>query len=266
MQAIKKFLKSSLPGSLVHSIQKVRYARTIRGVTENSEPDMKVIKRLLRSGDYVVDLGANLGFYTKFLSERVGGEGRVFSIEPIPDTVDILRYMTKKLGLNNVEIFDCAVSEQNGQVVMEIPLFNTGEDNIFEARIVSGDTQSPFKKVTVQTKTMDTLFANKAKKISFVKCDVEGHELSCLKGSSSLLKDAKPAWMIEVWGSPDDANAAGHRTFDFLKVHGYDAYWFNGSELRKRIAGEVSTSSNYFFLTSNHVELVRGQGMNVNGA
>jgi tRNA A58 N-methylase Trm61 len=97
---IKGFILSILPDKILQAIKKVHYARALSAVSEGDEVDFKIIKQLVNPGDYVADIGANYGVYTKYLSELVGRDGCVYSIEPIPLTFEILYSNVKKLGLN----------------------------------------------------------------------------------------------------------------------------------------------------------------------
>ena len=98
-------------------------------MSPGGEPDLKVVEHLIKPGDSVVDIGANTGLYTKRMSELVGRDGRVFSIEPVPLTFDILGFNVGKLGLTNVELINCAISDTNGSVIVEVPLYESGEEN-----------------------------------------------------------------------------------------------------------------------------------------
>ena len=128
----KKLALRLVPETVLHLVKKIHYARVIRSISPNDEPDLKVIQRLVAPGHHVADLGANIGIYTKYLSELVGASGRVHSVEPIPLTFDILRSNVRKLGLRNVELKNCAISDTDGYVTMEVPRFD------WVARIFTG--------------------------------------------------------------------------------------------------------------------------------
>ncbi len=75
------------------------------------EAEVEPIKCFIRPGDSVIDLGANIGWYTAVLSKLVGERGKVYAVEPIPGTYTLLLSVIKKLGLTNVVSFNCAVSD-----------------------------------------------------------------------------------------------------------------------------------------------------------
>lgn len=76
---------------------------------------------MVSNGDAVVDTGASIGVYTKLLSELVGTGGRVWSFEPLAETFDFLSNNVRALGLQNVGVVNCAVSDQDGTENMVIP-------------------------------------------------------------------------------------------------------------------------------------------------
>jgi len=65
-------------------------------------------------GDFVIDVGAFSGSYTALLSRLVGRTGEVWSIEPVPDTFRILSYCVASSNLENVRLFNLALSDSCG--------------------------------------------------------------------------------------------------------------------------------------------------------
>lgn len=256
-QRIKSFVLSRAPAGLLQRLKKRHYLRELRVF---SEPDVDVVKALVRPGDRVVDVGANTGWYTRVLSECVGPEGHVTSIEPIPPTFEILDYCVRSLGLRNVEVHHCAVSREEGEAWMEVPPYEEGGENFYQAHVVGQPTAGGDEhRFRVGMRTLDALLEAARGQVSFVKCDVEGHELAVLEGSARLLEIDRPAWLLEVSGDPDDADGEASRVFERLERDGYRAWWYDGSRLRPRRAGDVSV--NYFFLTPAQSDDLQARGV-----
>ena len=258
---MKTFLKrlafSILPEKILQAIKKVYYPHVLGILSSSDEADFKIISHLISNGSCVVDIGANIGDYTKFFSELVGINGRVFSVEPIPLTFEILSSNMKKLKLKNVVLINCAISDTKGYVTMEVPLYKkSGGENFYEARIVEENTKSLFKRIKVQSRTLDSLFSDSGK-ISFIKCDVEGHELKCIKGAINIIRNSRPAWLIEFSENPDDKESKAYETLKILNKEGYEALWFDGQNLKIRKAGDRST--NYFFLSEKNLKALEGK-------
>jgi FkbM family methyltransferase len=249
--AIQKIASFILPEKVLTGIKKSYYPWRLR-FCRAKEIDLEVIRTLIGHGDVVVDIGANIGGYTYHFSKLVGLQGRVFSIEPIPVTFEILCSNVKKLGLNNVEVFNCAISDDDDWLVMEIPKYESGLKNYYQAKIVDNETANSLNRTKVNSKKIDSLLPYLANAISFIKCDIEGHELNCIRGAANIIRCSRPAWYIEISGNPDDANSPAFEAFCLLKKGGYEAYWFDGTYLKKRLAGDKSV--NYFFLTERHIK------------
>ena len=88
-----------LPTPILTWVKKHYYAGDVEKFWED---DVVPVRELVKPGDFVIDMGANFGWYTNVLSTAVGPSGKVYSIEPIPDTFQVLSGVIQKLGLKNV--------------------------------------------------------------------------------------------------------------------------------------------------------------------
>jgi FkbM family methyltransferase len=224
------------------------------------EPDVEIVRSIVKPGDRVLDIGANAGWYTYLLSQCVGPSGHVTSIEPIPPTFEILTHCAKALKLTNVDLMNYAVSNEKGVVRMELPDFEDGGQNFYQARIVTPNpTRVGDGGFCVESRTLDDLFARDKKPIHFIKCDVEGHELSAIEGAENIITRDHPAWILEVSGDPDRQDSIAHRVVELLSDYGYTAHWFDGNAIRERVAGDISV--NYCFITDEQREALRARGV-----
>jgi len=258
---LKKLASKILPERILQAARRIYYERVLRGYTEHDEQDVQVVNKLVSPSSVALDVGANFGMYTKFLSELVGPDGHVYSIEPFPQMFDVLCHNIKKLGLTNVKAINAAVSDEDGTVTMEVPLYQTGGENFYEARIVLDESSRSLRRATVQARSLDSLFADAPHGISFIKCDVEGNELKCIRGAAAVIETFRPAWHIEIMGDPDDAGSDAATVFEELNRKGYEAHWFDGRTLKKRAKGE--RNDNYFFLTPKHLQTLEERGFPV---
>jgi FkbM family methyltransferase len=176
----------------------------------------------------------------------------VISVEPIDNPYKLLRHMIRKLSLDNVRSMNIAVSDRAGKVTMEVPVNADGEEDFFLAKIVSDGGGDRTRKFEVDVDTIDNIVGERNLAVSFMKIDVEGHELTCLQGARNLLTTQKPALIIEVWGDPDNEQQPGIRTFTYLKNLGYAPYLWKDGAFRPRNQGEMSV--NYFFFAPSHAE------------
>jgi FkbM family methyltransferase len=252
---VRRKLKHMLPRAASRAIEKARYLSAMREGTDSYEPEMSIIHTLFKRGDCVADLGASVGWYTRFFAGLVGPEGLVCSCEPNAENFEVLTYIKKKLRLDNVNLFNVAVSNASGTATMIIPRNeDTGEPDTYRTQVVSATSGAAGDDaITVQTSKLDDLTR---RTFAFIKCDVEGHEFDVLGGAASVLASG-PAWMIEVWGHPDKDPKA-KETFALMASTGYSAYILDETEtaLRERKPGEEGVRGNYFFLQAKHLPLL----------
>lgn len=227
--SLKQLALKYLPGPILRGVRSRHYQRQLKNYPLSAEPDLLGCKALLRSGDTVLDVGANIGVYTRFCSEFVGPEGHVYSLEPVPETYTYLARNVAHMALSNVECYNIAASDKDQEhAAMSMPEYTSGGSNIYEAKLSEqGD-------IPVKTNRLDTLFPQLSPQL--IKCDVEGHELACLEGARELIARAKPWLVVEV---------SNPKTFDLLASFGYEGFvWKDG---RFQAVTPSDRVPNYFF-------------------
>ena len=198
-------LASHLPFPIRQSLRAWKYRlQQASGRFQSDEPEFNQLRDWVHPGDWVLDVGANVGQYTLRLSELVGKEGRVFAFEPIAETAEILTAMACRAHYRNISIFNIAVSERAGEVSFRVPNGDAGLPNYFQARVIGeGDR-------TVPCFALDDLpFPHR---IALVKIDVEEHEVQVIRGMRHLIERDHPILIVE-----------GHEGIhpEFLAAHGY---------------------------------------------
>ena len=196
MNPFKSFA-ARLPSGWQAEIRRLRYARQIRrGSFATDEPEYARLAEWVRPGDWVLDVGANVGHYAKRLSELVGPKGRVVAFEPTPATFAMLAANSQLFAHPNVSLVNAAASDKSDLVGMSIPKFGSGLPNYYEAQISPADSAP----VAALALAIDSLaFPHR---ISFVKIDAEDHEAHVLAGMQSLLAKHRPVLVVET-GSRD---------------------------------------------------------------
>lgn len=156
----------------------------------------KVVSTLIKKDFVIWDVGANVGLFTFSSVSKAGPNGRCLAIEADIKMANLLR---RTLSLNpdlNIDILPLAVSSENG--VAEFNIAKRGRSTNFlsvsKGSDMTGGIRESYK---VPTVTLDYLL-DYFDKPNFLKVDVEGAELFVLKGSSKLLKIARPIIMIEI--------------------------------------------------------------------
>jgi FkbM family methyltransferase len=149
--------------------------------------ERRILDALVREGSTVIDIGANIGFYTCLFAAAVGPRGRVLAFEPTPVTFAALQENVRRNGFGNVEVQEVALSDRAGTATFHV--FPQGADayNSLGASTAWGTVSA--EEVTVRTAPLDELLAAiPPASISVVKIDVEGAEALVLSGGSRFFE------------------------------------------------------------------------------
>lgn len=154
----------------------------------------------LESGQVVIDVGANIGYYTLAAAVRVGQSGHVYSFEPGADSAARLRENVRLNGLSNVTVLEAAVADHSGTAALVLATESEGH-SLYEVS-ASGVGHS-----SVSVTTLDEAVGND-RTVDLVKLDAEGAEVAILRGARTLLTGRhRPVVIVE--SNPVTLRAAG---------------------------------------------------------
>ncbi len=156
---------------------------------EREVAETETIKKIVKPGMCVLEIGANVGYYTILMGKLVGENGKIYSYEPYPRSVDIL---IRNLSLNNltnvVEVHNLAVSSENAVK----KLYLGSATNIHTLlNYKTGDSNPDY--IEVKTKDIREILVNADRKIDLLRMDIEGHEREIFNRLSSDIKAFLPA-------------------------------------------------------------------------
>jgi FkbM family methyltransferase len=196
---MKRYIGRFIPPILRRAIKPYYYYRLAAGFTPAQWPWYAVVKKWIKPGDRVIDVGANIGCITKMLAQLVGEEGRVIAIEPVPQTFGLLAHNIHKLNLHQVQCIQAAATNSDDcPVKMQIPVYKEGVENIYEARVVNKEKNTGHC-IDAPTVTLDAFGSSiKDVPVKFIKIDVEGHEYAVIQGACNLLKKHRPILLVEI--------------------------------------------------------------------
>lgn len=187
--------------------------------------EMNFLLRYLRSEDYFIDIGANIGIYT-LLAASVIQSGEIFSFEALSRNYDRLVENLALNQLNQVIAHRVAISDCEATAFLELG------DQDSTASIT--DQIDPTNAILVPTTTLNTIFRDilndqKLGRLTLGKMDIEGGELKALQGATSLLqKSLPPVWIIEILnGSDQKANHYSTNVVSFLEAYHYHLYEYD---------------------------------------
>lgn len=151
------------------------------------EKEIKIIPDLLVNCNRAIDIGANVGVWSYWLSKHAK---KVESFEPNPKIFNVL----KNIKIKNVDTYNIALSNKSGSVDLLIPKGSKGFSNQ-GASLSSIKVQGEHKSLSIQAKCLDEYnFLD----VNFIKIDVEGHEHEVIEGAKETIKKCKPTMVIEM--------------------------------------------------------------------
>jgi FkbM family methyltransferase len=178
----------------------------------------RLFGELLRPGMQVLDVGANMGYFSLLAASLVGESGRVYSWEPSPSNVKMLLASHLANGFKNIEIVQAAAGRRSG-LLNYFPNFSNGMVN----EIGQVPPEQAFAAETVMALRIDDVLPRDAK-IDFVKIDVEGFEYEALNGALETLRRCRPTIVSEFCPKSllSSSGISGEEFLRFVVQLGYD--------------------------------------------
>ena len=144
---------------------------------------LAVMRQTLRRGDIVLDVGANIGLMSLVAARCVGAEGRVYAVEPEPETFNLLEGNILLNGAERVIPINLAAGSASGSAVIHSRLHVSRGSATLVLQEGEEDKCSP-----VEVETIDNLCTSHTiGTVRLLKIDVEGWELEVLRGARGLL-------------------------------------------------------------------------------
>jgi len=173
-----------------------------------------VFRELVRPGDVVIDVGANLGYFTALAATLCGPQGKVFAFEPHPKTSKLLSKNIAANKLANVVIVQKAVSDQSSTANLFLATRSDQHSMIHEPLELKPEGARVGKPITVDTITLDEFLGDLEIGPRLLKMDIEGAEPLALRGAEQLIsQNPEMAIILELNTQYLNADAAG----DLLK-------------------------------------------------
>ncbi len=169
------------------------------GFGKNKYPELFYLKTIVKPGDYCIDIGANMGYYSVLLSKYAGASGKVFAVEPVPLFAEIWKKNTNRCRYKNLTLFNCALGKNETNAEMGMPFIN-GVAHHGMTKVVTDESAAFEEKFQVEMKNPDSLFSQ-IEKIDFIKVDVEGYESIVFDNMIGVLTKHKPLIQSELSGA-----------------------------------------------------------------
>lgn len=151
----------------------------------HEEETTALFRRIVKQGDVVLDIGANIGYFTILAAKAVGTAGKVFSFEPEPTN---FKYLSKNIevnGFSNAMPFRKAVSEKAGTSELFVCDYDSGHHTINQFDGIgaySRGRHSEVHSIPIELVAIDEFLRDKTDRVDVIKMDVEGGRGACAEG------------------------------------------------------------------------------------
>jgi FkbM family methyltransferase len=182
-------------------------------VRKNYEPKhLELMKKIVKEGDVVIDIGAHIGYYTLLLAKLVGPKGKVFAFEPNPENFKVLKKNIELNGYKNVVLEQKGISNKNTKTKFYFSKVNTGDGRVYK---ITGEERESCE---VELIRLDDYFRKKRLSPSFFKIDIQGFEPAAFEGMNLLLNNSNLKFTTEFQPGGQDygIKSAGYNPKEFL--------------------------------------------------
>jgi FkbM family methyltransferase len=182
-------------------------------VRRTHEPHVtRVIRALLQPGTVMIDIGANIGYYTLLAASRIGSTGKIIAFEPNVANCTLLHKSLQANNFKNVALHNVAVAEAEGVVSLHI---SDSNGSIVPDHLLAHPYQ-------VRTVILDHVLGDEPR-IDLIKMDIEGAEGRALQGMHGVIQRCTPIIVTEL--HPAALQAVSHITpeeyLNALRALGY---------------------------------------------
>lgn len=169
-----------------------------------------LVKKLIKNGDIVLDIGAHIGYYTLIFASLTGPKGKVFAFEPAPDNFEILNRNVLVNNYKNVVLINKAASDISKGTFLYISKTSQADHKTY-------DDNKNRNSINVNSLNLDNYFKNIQKRIDFVKIDAQGFEYKILEGMKTIIKTNKKLKILTEF-CPEGITKTGKDPKQFLKI------------------------------------------------
>ncbi|MFA6075239.1 MAG: FkbM family methyltransferase [Negativicutes bacterium] len=244
-------IKDCRYGKMIYNKLDAYVGKSLNNYGEFSEGEFELFKQIVREGNIILEIGANIGAHTVALSRIVGQSGTVFAFEPQRLVFQVLAGNLAINSITNTFCYQKAVGELPGTLM--VPLLDFEKENNWGGLSLGSWEQGEVVDV-ITVDSMDLPFCH------FIKIDVEGMELDVLKGAKQTIDKYQPIMYVE-----NDREEKSVALIKYLLMLGYELYWhcpllFNSNNYygnKENVFGNI--------VSKNMLCIPKSKNVNLNG-
>jgi FkbM family methyltransferase len=238
-EAAEPILVSLLTGESIYVPENDYIGRMVRFFGDLDPAVSSVVRGIVRPGDVVIDVGANVGIVTLQVASIVGTGGHVFAFEPVKRLSTLLSRSVTENGFRNITVLNLALSDVAGRGSMKVSDGSLGCSRLDHH--VDGEP--------CEVTTMDVMdFGVHFRRPRLLKIDVEGYESKVLAGGRAFIEKGPPDYVLfeshadrgQFWDRPE---------VRILQEHGYSFAAILRSAFARPVVREVFASDASFTRT-----------------
>lgn len=214
---------------------------------EYEPEETQVIRRIAEKMDTMLDIGANIGWYS-LMASKLNPEATIHSFEPIPATYSHLIHNFSLNAIDHSQCYNYGLSDEPGS----FPFYFYPEGGV-NASMQNLACRDDVSVIDCELRTLDSVleWLPSNNRIDFIKCDVEGNELFVLRGGLKLLSKYKPILLCELlrkWSASFGYHP--NEAIDLLQSIGYKVYTAasDGKLIQFSRITESTIHTNFFFV------------------
>jgi FkbM family methyltransferase len=221
----------------------------------NEPHNTRALLSLVKAGDVVVDIGANVGYFSVLAGWKANPDGQIWAFEPNPNVYGIL---SDNLFINGykgmMKLCRKALSDRSGKTNMRIFPGYEATSSIREmsdefVRHTADETGRESHLIEVETVTLDEVMAD-VPEIHFMKIDAEGHEPAIMRGAEAILRRSNNIKILMEFVPPIMGAAATRDHIDFLRRLGFV---FHHIQFDGNIMANINDD---YLMNSNFLDLI----------
>ena len=226
----------------------------------DDKTELLLLEKISNKRDiFLLDCGSNYGFYSLYTA-KLKSQNKVIAVEASKKTTQTLKNNIKLNNLNNISVYNNALSDSDNQQVIFNESFNDWESSLSHKDFKLSNQES------IDTKKIDTIiYENKpsADKTLVIKIDIEGNEFKALKGAYETIETYEPIIIIEFSRFIFNENNSKEFLSYFLKKFNYKIYDINNMNISENkifesiasLDEQHNTIGNYYLVKNNSVSL-----------